>query len=94
MCAARLDDMIDLKAVGLALLAILRVRAPQRFVPAALTHVFIAALCRAPRERPPVILPKRIGATIAAPRASTLRQFGAAPGTTDTRLIREIARCQ
>jgi len=91
MRPARLHDVIDLEPIGLAQLAVLRVCAPQGFVPAALTFVAIAPFRRAAGERPPMILPKRVGACVAAPRATTLWQFAPAPRTSDARLIGQIA---
>jgi len=77
--AARLRDVIDFEAIGLAQPAIPRIAAADGLVPAARAPVAIAALRRAPRKRPPVVLPERVGTAVAAPRAAPLRQRLAAP---------------
>ncbi|MGB6985432.1 MAG: hypothetical protein WBD74_05565 [Candidatus Aquilonibacter sp.] len=64
---ASLLDMVDFEPVGLAQPFVLGVRAGRRLVAATRAPVFVALLCRPPRERPPVIFPKGFGAAIAAP---------------------------
>jgi len=90
--APRLDDMIDFEPVGFSVLAILRVRAPERLVPAPLASIFVAAFYGSARERPPVVLPKRIRTRVAAPRAAPLRQLVTAPRAAGAGLIRQVAR--
>jgi hypothetical protein len=77
--AARLLDMIDLETVGFAEFAVLRMRTRGRFMPAARAAIFVAPFHGLPRERPPVVPPKAVGAAIRAPHAAAAGQFGAAP---------------
>jgi hypothetical protein len=77
--AARLHDMIYLEAIGFAYFAILRVGAPQRLVAAARAAIFVASFRCTPGEGPPVIVPKSLAATLAAPDPTARRKFRAAP---------------
>jgi hypothetical protein len=65
--AAGLPDMIDFEPIGLAQALIFGVRARRRLVSATLAAVPVAALRGATREGPPMIVPKVLGAAVAAP---------------------------
>jgi len=91
MRTARSFDVIDLEAVGLAQAFVFGMRARRRLVPAARAAITVAAFGGAPRERPPVILPKGIGTAVAAPRAASRRQRLTAPAATAVGAGRERA---
>lgn len=96
------DAMIDLEAIALARLAprahggVVRRgrdaafrRTLHRNVAAPRAAVLIAALCRAARERPPMVFPKAVGTAVAAPGAPALGKLAAAPRAALRRAMRE-----
>jgi hypothetical protein len=85
MRTAGLLDVVDLEPVGFPQTLIFGMRAGRRLMPAASAAVFVALLCRATSQRPPVVLPKCFGAAIAAPHLAPGREYLTAPaaGTVD-----------
>jgi hypothetical protein len=66
-------------------------RAFRRDVPAARAAILVAALRGGTRLRPPVVVPERLAAAVAAPRAAARRQRFAAPGAAAGQRARERA---
>jgi hypothetical protein len=108
MRAQRRLEMVDLKPVrrppgtprphGAPIVPVdreTRARGPfRRHVPAAAAAILITALGCATRLRPPVVIPKRLAADVAAPRPAPRRQCLTAPGATAGPCSRERASCQ
>jgi len=77
--AASLLDVIDLEPIGRAQASVLWIPARRRLVTAPRTAVPVAAFRGATRQRPPMIVPEMIGASLAAPHSAAGRQRIAAP---------------
>lgn len=87
MAPARALDVIDFKPFGFARFTIgahrhfefrfiweaHAARTPRCLLAALRASIFVAPLCRAARQRPPMVIPKRIAARIAAPGAAARR---------------------
>src|SRR5215469_15412515 len=88
---AGLLDVIDFDAVRFSQRTVVGRSALGRAFAATLATILIAALCRATRERPPVIGPKGVRTFVAAPRSPTLGKIAAAPFATIAQRMRERA---